>query len=271
MSRRGRPDRPASAVLTIDMADLAMPNGYAVAVYRTFALMLHPDDMVARSGLVMSASFDMLDRHARAMTPPKVVSIHNKPREVEIRPTERIVAEAMAPVLRRAGDRAKADPESPHSAPAVAAAILRRAIRLAREWNPEVGIESVLEEQGRIYREQGLIGVGRDRLTEIWQGHRSVAHIAAAYAEIRGQSLQDRKVFFRWLGLAQDLLKIGGAIGNRFAEPILPPDLCWRIALTPSAMGGGRPGFSRASDSVTRGPPWSQWKADVAAEHGGQP
>ena len=250
MSRHGRTEKPVVPILNIDMADLAMPNGYAVAVYRVFALMLHPSDMVARSGFVMSASFDMPARHAEAMTPPKTVSIHGKPREVEVRPTEKIISEAMAPVLRTPGDKRKVDPESPHSGPAVAAAVLRRAYRLAHDWNPEVGIEKVLEEQSRVYREEGLIGVGRDRLIEIWQEYRPIAHIAAAYAEIKGQSLKDPKVFFHWIGLAQDLFKIGGGIGNRFAEPILPPDRCWRIVLTPSAMAGGRPGFSRASDSM---------------------
>lgn len=240
------------------MAHLGTPQGYAGEVLRLLSLMLHPRNGATRTSFLVSAGYDLLLDHAAQMSPPGVVAISGKPREVEVRPAGKFVTEAMAPQLNRRGAKGKPDPADPYSGPNIAAAILRRAFDMADDGYPELGIMQVIAEQGEAYRAEGVVGAGRDRLSEIWAEYRPVAHIAAAFGAIQGRSLRDRRVFFDWIGLAQDLFKAGGQIGSRFAEPILSPSECWRIALTPTAFGRGVPGNFRDSDSVTSDRAWSQ-------------
>lgn len=258
MSRRSRPEKPPLPVVNVEMANLATLEGYAGEVYKVAAVMLHPNDRVAQSSFVMSATVDLVERIVADIVPPPRVLISNKPREVEIRPPERIVREAMVQRLHRKGEKGGTDADGPFSGPSVAAVILARAFKMAHSGYPELGIMQVIAEQGEAYRAQGVVGAGRDRLTEIWAEYRPVAHIAAAFMSIKNRSLKDRRTFFDWIGRAADILKDGGQLGSRFAEPILPLEECWRIAITPTAIGRGAPGKSRDSDSVTSGPAWSQ-------------
>jgi hypothetical protein len=253
MTRRKGPTVP---IVNIEMANLATLEGYAGEVYKVAAVMLHPNDKVERSSFVMSATVDLVERIVADITPSPRVLV-NKPREVEIRSPERLVREAMAQRLHRKGEKGGPD-DAPFSGPSVAAAILARAFKMAHAGHPEIGIMQVIAEQGEAYRAQRVVGAGRDRLTEIWTEYRSVAHIAAAFMSIKGRSLQDRRTFFDWIGKAADILKEAGQLGSRFAEPILPQEECWRIVLTPTALGRGVTGISSDSVLSTPRPPWSQ-------------
>ena len=237
MPKRKRPERSDFPIHTVDMASFATLPGFGREVYEVAAIMFHPRDAAARRSFVTSAVVDMMERIADLTSPRGEVKIANRSREVEILNVDRLLGEAMAPKLNRKGAKGQNNERDPYSGVNIAAKILARAFALADEGWPETGIIQVLEDQGKAYKSDGVVGAGRDRLTEIWQEYRASAHIALSYSELDCRLLEDRRGFFEWVGRSMDYLKRGSLIGSRFAAPILPPEECWSIVLFPTAGG----------------------------------
>ncbi len=237
MRKRKVPERVEFPIHTVDMASLVTLTGIGREVYEVAAIMFHPRDAAARRTFVASAVNDMMERIADLTSPRGNVGIAGKPRDVEILNVDRLLDEAMAPKLNRKGAKGQDDEKDPYSGANIAATILARAFALDDEGWHEAGITQVLSEQGEAYKRDGVIGAGRDRLTEIWQEYRSSAHITLAYSELDCKLFDDHRGLFDWTGRSMDFLKRGKSIGSRFGTPILPPEECWQIAWTPS-LGG---------------------------------
>ncbi len=225
------------------------------------SIMLYPHDKLARSTFVLSATTDMLEERAAQLTPRGTVVIHDKPRDVEIRSPKKLIAEALMPRLNFKGEKGKVDPNDPYSGPNIAGQILKRAFALADKGKAQAGIMHVIDEQRDAYRKEGLKGISRENLTNVWDEYRCVAHIAAAFAEVKSQSFRETHIFIRWVGLASDILKEGSVMGNPFGKKILPIEDAWRVLWTPTARGIGLPENFRDSVLMTTRPPWSQWEA----------
>lgn len=239
MPKRDRSKQPPSLVHVVNMANMTTLPGLGEEVYKVASIMFHPNDAAARKTFIASALVDMARRQRTAGYLPHDTLIHLPSEDISILGIERLLDEAMPLALEFKVSKDKAKDGSGYTGNVIAAAILARAIAASEQGNDELGIAQIISDQGEEYRREGVKGVGRDNLTKVWQEYRASAHIALACFEMGSghRMLEDPAALFKWVARSEDLLKAGNAIGNRFAERILPEGECWSLLWRPSFGG----------------------------------
>lgn len=241
MAKRDRPKQSIPMTHTVDMAKMVTLQGLGEEVYKVASIMLHPHNVSARRTFLESARVDMMRRLSSANILPKKVLMELPPPDISILNVDRLLDEAIPVALRIKGAKEKGEKGvgDGYSGFVIAAAILARALAAAEHGNPELGIAQIISDQGDLYRREGVIGTGRDNLTDIWHDYRASAHISLAFLEM-GRNIrftENPGAFFDWISRSEDLFRAGSTVGNRFAAPILPPGECWSIVVRPS-LGG---------------------------------